>query len=208
MRVSRADLLQRLLITLPAASVVVPAPCSALIGEVTGEGFTQADDKSWDFTLPSREWELAASPPPRSEHPAKLFHVLGKRIGAEPANLELEVTTEGMGGKKSLSELGTVDAVGARLYGSVERAEVVPGTVRGSRYYEYTLKTPNGQRQTRLGVYQGRLYSLAVDLPSSPSAALQEEANRLIASFKAFPVNIICLSQSNGGSTPVSGSCY
>jgi hypothetical protein len=112
------------------------------------------------------------------------------------------------GGKKGLSELGKVDDVGTKLYGSVERAEIVAGTVRGSRYYEYTLKTPSGRRQTRLGVYQGRLYSLAVDLPSSASAALQDEANALISSFKAFPVNIICLSQSNGGSTPVSGSCY
>jgi hypothetical protein len=207
MKLSRGALLQRLLVTLPSASVVLPAPCAALIGEVTGEGFTQADDKSWDFTLPSKKWQLATTPPPRAEHPDKVFHVLGQRSGAESASLELEVTFL-TGGKKGLSELGKVDDVGTKLYGSVERAEIVAGTVRGSRYYEYTLKTPSGRRQTRLGVYQGRLYSLAVDLPSSASAALQDEANALISSFKAFPVNIICLSQSNGGSTPVSGSCY
>ena len=88
---TRAALLRRLLVALPASQLVAPPLAArALIGEVIGEGFTQADDKSWDFTLPSPAWKLDATPA-RAEHPARLFHVTGARAGG--AKLDLTVTS-------------------------------------------------------------------------------------------------------------------
>ena len=65
---TRGALLQRLLVALPAATLCGwEQPAAAILGEVTGDGFTQADDKSWDFTLPSDAWKITDSPPFRSE---------------------------------------------------------------------------------------------------------------------------------------------
>ena len=59
MRLTRSAF-TRLLAALPASTLVYsPLPARALIGEVIGDGFTQADDKSWDLTLPSAQWRLA-----------------------------------------------------------------------------------------------------------------------------------------------------
>ena len=61
----------------------------------------------------------------------------------------------------------------------------------------------------KLGVQQNRVYQLAIALPSSPSSAeVEAEAAGILDSFKCFPINIICISQSNKGIVPVAGSCY
>ena len=44
--------------------------------------------------------------------------------------------------------------------------------------------------------------------PGSASADVKAEALSLVESFKSFPVNIMCVTQSNGGNIPASGSCY
>ena len=60
----------------------------------------------------------------------------------------------------------------------------------------------------KMDAKQGRTYKLAVALPAKASPELQAEARELISSFKCFPVNAICIGQSNSGATPVAGSCY
>ena len=45
-------------------------------------------------------------------------------------------------------------------------------------------------------------------LPPKASAELEAEGAALVESFKIFPTNIICQTQSNAGSVPASGSCY
>ena len=212
---------RRLLMGLPAAAMAAlatlttrpPLPAAAVIGEVTGEGFTQADDKSWDFTLPSRQWTLDGRPP-RSEAPFFLFRVRGARGGSEAAEAAQFDLTVDLGKARSVAELGKVGAVGERLRASLpqpatlERAEARPGAIRGSLYYEFELGTATGLRLVKIGVQQGRTYTLAVDLAAEPSATARTEAISLVDSFKCFPVNIICITQSNGGTTPVPGSCY
>lgn len=205
---SRSALIRRLLIAVPASRLVAPPlPAHALIGEVIGEGFVQGDDKSWDFTLPSKKWKIDETKSPRAEHPQRLFHVTGARDGG--ASLDLIVQPSG---KRSASEIGKVDAVASQLapsYGEVISSEVVPGVVRGSKYYVMKYaRSDGGSTLLKLDAKQGRTYSLAVSLPKKPSADLQAEADELIASFKCFPVNAFCIAQSNGGSTPASGSCY
>jgi hypothetical protein len=206
---SRSALLQRMLVALPAWQLAsTPLPAVALLGEAIGDGFFQADDKSFDFTLPSPAWKIDATKAPRAEHPARLFHVTAERAGG--ATLDLTVVPSG---KKAASELGKVDAVGAELAssfgGELVSAEVVPGSVKGSKYYTLVYRLPSGGTTTvKLDAKQGRTYTLAVSLPAKPADDLRSEADSLLKSFKCFPVNIICVTQSNSGATPVSGSCY
>lgn len=215
-RKMRVSLLRRMLVTMPLASLntLGTLPAHALLGEVTGVGFTQADDKSWDFTLPSPAWKLSGLATPRAEHPARLFHVTGAYSGSggESASFELVVEPSGA---KSNTELGQVRAVGEKLLASqaaqseLKSADIVPGSVKGSKYYSFVYATPTGSSTSvRLSAKQGRTYYLAVSLPAKPSAGLEAEAKLLLDSFKAFPVNIICITQSNSGTSPVPGSCY
>ena len=208
MRLARSALLRRLLIALPASQfVTVAPPAHALIGEVTSAGFTQADDKSWDFTLPSPKWSVDGARAPRAEHPQRLFHVVGSGPGG--ASFDLTVVP---GKARSASELGKVDAVGASLaatYGDLVSAEIVPGMVKGSKYYVMEFKSPSGgSTVVKMDAKQSRTYQLVVSLPKGPSAEVQAEAAALTSSFKCFPVNAFCIAQSNGGSSPASGSCY
>ena len=211
MRLTRSALV-RVLVALPASRLLPIAPAHALIGEVTGLGFYQADDKSWDMTLPSPAWSIDQSSPPRAEHPKRLFHVIATR--AEGAVADVTVVPSG---KKSRTELGKVEQVGAALapqYGELVRTDAVVGKIngkeiKGSLYYIIEYKLANGGSTTlKLDAKQGRTYTLAVTLPAKPSAALKAEADALLESFKCFPVNAICISQSAGGKTPLAATCY
>ena len=205
---SRAQLIQRLLVTLPAATLTLPPrPAAALIGEVTGAGFTQADDKSWDFTLPSEAWKLGEAAP-RAEHPKKLFHVQGARSGSATLDLTVELN-----GARQNADLGSPQKYAESLLTSLpgatlESATTIPGSTRGSQYYYLQYTTSTGTTSIKATAKQGRTYALSVSLPAQPVAEVQAEAQSLLDSFKAFPVNIFCVTQSNGGSAPVSGSCY
>ena len=209
---TRGALLQRLLVALPATLPwALPFPAAALLGEVTGDGFTQADDKSWDFRLPSNAWKITDPPPFRNEHPTKLFHATGGRSGGD-AKFDLSVDPSGA---KSLSDLGSPQAFGEKMSAafapassSLESAKIVPGAIRGSQYFELVYRAPTVTTTTRLTAKQGRTYSFTVSVPDKASKDTADEAAALLDSFKAFPVNIICISQSSGGTSPVPGSCY
>ena len=162
--------------------------------------------------MPTSAWTIDPSTSPRAEHPKRLFHVTATRAGGAIADVTVDPS-----GKKSKAELGKVEQVGAELaskYGTLVRAEGVVGTVngkeiKGSLYYVLEYKLPTGGSTTlKLDAKQGRTYQLALTLPPNPSAELKAEADALLQSFKCFPVNAICISQSNGGSPPVGGTCY
>ena len=209
MRLARSDFLTRLLVSLPVTMLSPAAmrPASALVGEVIGEGFTQADDKSWDFTLPSTSWKLAGEAPWRAEHPKKLFHVTGTRSGGS-AFFDLSVE---LSGAKTLSDLGKPSRYGEKVApagASLTSAQVITGFVKGSTLLDLRYESSKGSTAYRVVAKQGRTYTMAVSLPSQPDETAQAEARALLESFKAFPINIICTSQSNGGTSPVPGSCY
>lgn len=146
---------------------------------------------------------------------AEAEHVFHLRAARSSGGASLEVLVDKVKGKTTLKDLGSLEVVGQR-YAVTPSAElvssaVVPGPIRGSTYYEYTYAHPAGGGTTRLklGVQQNRVYQLAIALPSSPSSAeVEAEAAGILDSFKCFPINIICISQSNKGIVPVAGSCY
>ena len=185
-------------------------PASALIGEVVGEGFLQSDDKSWDITLPSA-WE-PSSANLRSE-PGSLFSLHADRRD-KGGSLDVRVTQSK--GKMGLSDLGKLDVV-AQQYKALQpqpaelvSQAIVPGAVKGSSYYSFTyaLGDGGGTSRVKLAVSQNRIYALTVRTKAGASDEVEAEAAAIVSSFKAFPVNIICLSQSNAGSVPAPGSCY
>ena len=60
---------------------------------------------------------------------------------------------------------------------------------------------------TKQSVQQGRRYQLTLRTDPANGAA-QQEVDGIVASFSSFPVNFICLGQSNKGNAPADGSCY
>ena len=208
---SRAAVLRTLIAISPAW---VPLDARAVIGEVTRPGFLQADDKSWDITLPGT-WMPSTNLRAEAEH---VFHL---RAARSSGGASLEVLVDKVKGKTTLKDLGSLEAVGQKYAVGLQPGQpsaelvssaVVPGAIRGSTYYEYTYAHPAGGGTTRLklGVQQNRVYQLAIALPSSgpSSAEVEAEAAGILDSFKCFPINIICISQSNQGIAPVAGSCY
>jgi hypothetical protein len=206
-RLSRSALLRSL-----AVPALAPQAARAVIGEVTGPGFFQADDKSWDVTLPP-SWAPGSDTRAEPEH---VFHLRAMRSSGG-ASLDVFVDKVKKGAKQ-LNELGKLEAVGQRYAASLQpnlqpaslqSAAEVSGIIRGSRYYQYAFATAGGgTARLKLGVQQNRVYALYVFLPAKSSAEVEAEAAGIVDSFKCFPVNIFCLGQSNSGTAPASGSCY
>jgi len=143
----------------------------------------------------------------RAEHPKHLFHLRATRSGG---GASAEIIVDKCKGT-SLKELGKLEAVGQRFAppsAEMTSAAQVPGAIKGSSYYQYTYSSAAGTSRLKLSVQQNRLYSLAITLPTSPSAEVETEAAAILSSFKSFPVNIFCLSASNGGTAPTPGTCY
>lgn len=191
-----------------------PRPARALIGEPTADDFLQSDDKSWDITLP-RRWRVSEAAP-RAEHPAHLFRVEAARDGA-PDGPRLEVLVDKLKkGGTSLADLGKLPAVAERYLAKQPQpaelvdAALVPGAIRGSSYYQMSYRVAGGKSTStvKLGLQQGRLYALEVVMPDAAAADVRSEADAIVSSFKVFPVNMICIGQSNKGTVPVPGSCY
>lgn len=203
---SRAAALKFASIPLAALLASPAAPARAVIGESILPGYLQADDKSWDVTLPAA-WKASAADM-RAE-PEHRFHLRAERSSGAAASLDVFVDVAK--GKQFLSDLGKVDEVGRRYaerFGTVQRAAAVPGPVRGSTYYEYEFAGSTTTTRAKLTVYQSRLYMLLLTLPSSAPAEVLAEADAISSSFKAFPVNMFCLAASNGGTAPTPGTCY
>mgnify|MGYP001208605340 CR=1 FL=1 len=190
----------RALLMLPV-SPLLPLPASAF----------QADDKSFSLAVPPT-WQLDPLPP-RAGQPQRIFRV----VGSCPGGGDFEATVEPSPTKR-LAELGSLDAVASRYLASQPQPAVLLGATKVPRpnmfamdMYELRFSTGPAQqaqqRVVRLGLQQSRRYELVVSLPAEPTRAIQVEAEALVASFQAFPLNIGCLRQSNAG-TPLPGVCY
>jgi hypothetical protein len=203
MLITRSALL-RVAALLPAA--LPSRPAAAYFGEVTGDGFYQADDKSWDVTLPS-SWQIDSTSP-RAAFPEHVFSVRAQR---KDGSARLTVLVDKINAK-SLAALGDVSRVGTEFAARLPKSELVAatkvaGVIKGSYYYDFAFRTAEGRTRQKLGLQQERLYQLTVDITRS-TPALEAEVDAVLESFKCFPVNIICTSQSNSGKVPVAGSCY
>jgi hypothetical protein len=198
---SRADVLKGVLLALPA-SRLAPLPASASV--------LQADDKSFDLTLPAT-WAVQGTPP-RAEFPRHLFAVRAARYdGAATLTLTVDQVDA-----KSLSEFGSVDAVGRRLLAArgpsarLVRAEKVaaPGPFASATYaFAFEVGADAPLELVRLGLKQRRLYTLELALRSG-EALLREEAEAIAGSYRVFPLNLGCLAQSNRGQPPLPAICY
>jgi len=198
MRLTRPELCRlglRALLTVPA-SPLLPLPAV---------GF-QADDKSFSLDVP-QSWQLDPRPP-RAEQPTTLFRVLGSRADAA------FVATVEPSAVKRLGELGSLDAVAKRYVASqpqpatlLQAAKVPRPSMFAIDMYELRLRTGSTEQVVRLGLQQSRMYKLAVTLPAAPSPELKAEAEALVQSYQAFPLNIGCLRESNAG-TLLPGVCY
>ena len=203
MRCTRAEALRALLVSLPASPLVVPRPAVA--------SFLQADDKSWDVSLPET-WRVETTTM-RSEEAGRLFCM--KAVGG---TARVEVTVDfSAAGQKSLKDLGTIDAVGESFLERqpqpamlLESTKLPRPDIFSTGLYQFRYSTGGGSGESvlKLALQQGRLYQLLATLPTGAPEALKREVDDVVASFKAYPLNIGCLSASNRGGSLLPGVCY
>ncbi len=195
--------------SLPRADFVRAAIALPLLVPLPTPAF-QSDDKSFDFALPP-SWKLDAAPP-RGD-PSHLFCVRAARSDGV-AQLEMTVDADS-GPKGGISALGSVDTLGLSLLSSQPQpaklvsASKVPGSApfaAGTYELRYAIGASQ-QRVVKLARAQQRLFKLAVALPAEPSDEVRAEVESILQSWKAFPVNAGCLSQSNRGAV-LPGVCY
>ena len=202
MRLNRAELLSSaLLATLPTRP---PAAWA--------EVFYQADDKSWDLTLPDT-WTLERSISPRDD-PAHFYHVTATRPGSTSAQLDVVVDITG---KKTLKDLGKLDAVAQRYLSQqpqpsslVKAVEVPRPGPFSTNSYELRYAVAGNTRTTgvKVSAKQGRVYQLTLSIPFDSPTPIQQEFDSILGSFRAFPLNAGCLAQSNRGGAIIPGVCY
>ena len=181
--------------------------------------FVQADDKSFDVTLPDT-WKVATPEPVRGT-PPQIFSLGSTRA----SDAELLVTVdlahaEDFGKKfapKKLADLGSLDEVAERLRleqpqpATLLRADKVGAGANGLfslAVYVFRFTTGEGQAIIALALTQGRVYRLTQRLPAKPDAALQAETESILASFRAYPLNAGCLAVSSKGQKALPGVCY
>ena len=128
----------------------------------------------------------------------------------------VEVLVDAFPGKKSFKDLGSsVDKVaenflkeqppGSRLLSATQLPRAGLFT---TPLYEFRFAAAGGElRIQKCALTQSRFYKLLVILPADAPEPLQLEVEEIIDSFKAFPLNIGCLAQSNQG-TILPGVCY
>jgi hypothetical protein len=179
--------------------------------------FLQADDKSFDITLPEALW--TKSPPLRGT-PPNLFSLVSKRDGSSTSvTVTVELAKADQWGlkfpPKTLADLGNVESVGERLRleqpqpAVLTRAAKVAGAgLFATSTYDFRFEHAGGQSLIRLALKQGRVYRLALALPAQPDETLLTEAEGIVSSFRAYPLNAGCLASSNNGRKALPGVCY
>ena len=212
--ISRAALI-RTAAFLPAASIdfgsglpAASAATSKFVNPLTGDtkASWQSDDKSFDFSVPPG-WTVTGDPRGTAGH---LIRAAAKR-NAGGAELEAVcdlgkygTSLEAYAKVEKAAELLLADQPGPTELSSAVK---VPGAIKGSFYYVYRYKAGGRACLTKQTVQQNRRYQLTVRTDPT-NAALQEEAEAIMSAFNVFPVNFICLGQSNKGTAPADGSCY
>ena len=210
MRLDRAALL-RAAALLPAVSLdfrAAHASTSSFINPLTGDSKAswQSDDKSFDFRVPSG-WTV------REEPRGKAGHLISASATRDASGAELEVVCDLGKFGKSLAEYGSVEKAAERLLAEqpgpteLRSATKVAGAVKGSFYYVYHFTAAGKACVTKQSVQQNRRYQLTLRSDLNNGAA-QQEVDAIVAGFSVFPVNFICLGQSNKGNAPADGTCY
>ena len=206
--ITRAEALKALLVTsssLPLWTVSRPANAAS---------FLQADDKSWDFSLPE-SWKLNGAPlrRPTTELP-RLFQVRAEDASSQ---CQLDMTVEfAAANQKSLKDLGTMDIIAARyLERQPQPATLLEATklprpdMFSTSLYQFRYRVGDGgESVVKLALQQGRLYQLSVSIPAGATEPSRQEADDIVQSFKTYPLNIGCLSASNRGGSFLPGVCY
>uniref|UniRef100_A0A7S0LKR7 PsbP C-terminal domain-containing protein n=1 Tax=Coccolithus braarudii TaxID=221442 RepID=A0A7S0LKR7_9EUKA len=206
---SRGLLLRALLLP-PAALLPLPGLAAPTVGMV---GF-QADDKSFDFTLPDG-WRLSPDSGRVHEASALFAASASSPQGAASAQVLVDLGKYG----NNLDEFGPPQRALTKALGVRSQAPLasdleilssakVSGRVRGSSYYlAHYRRGAARSGLVKIGVAQNRLFRMIVEAPTD-STQLQTQVEELIDSFQVFPINFICKGQSNAGSVPTAGSCY
>lgn len=118
---------------------------------------------------------------------------------------------------KKLADLGAVEDVGDRLRAQLPQpARLIRVDKMGAgssglfalASYVFRYALADGQAIVALSLTQGRVYKLTLNLPTEPDAALQAEAEAVLASFRAYPLNAGCLAASSNGQKAIPGVCY
>jgi hypothetical protein len=185
------------------------AATSKFINPLTGDSKAswQSDDKSFDFSVPSG-WTV------REEPRGNAGHLISASATRDAGGAELEVVCDIGKFGSNLAEYGKVEKAAERLLAEqpggpteLRSATKIAGAVKGSFYYLYHYTAGGKACVTKQSVQQGRRYQLT--LRSDPTnGAAQQEVDAIVASFNSFPVNFICLGQSNKGNAPADGSCH
>ena len=121
MQITRAELIN-------AAALVSIALPPAWPLAAHAASFYQADDKSWDITLPDT-WHTEHGQ--GRDDPAHFMRVSAVRSATPSARLDVYV--DALPGKKSLKELGTLDTLAQRFQSCLLYTSPSPRDQRGSR---------------------------------------------------------------------------
>lgn len=224
-QLTRQQLIRSLLATVSVAgpTILSSSPCSAIADPIK----FQADDKSFDFALPPGWVGMTPGPQERSI-PSHLIAVSAQQVeGSATARAIVDGGSRGRAYGTSLAALGPLDKIATRLVQDellnddtagdalVLSAEQVAGSIKGSSYYVIRYLVGAKPAIAKLAVIQNRLYCIKVKANKKASASffdepstLQVDMESIVASYNAFPVNFICLGQSNKGNIPTAGSCY
>jgi len=163
-----------------------------------------SEDGAMHFSVPA-SWQIEeqCSPSSRQREPCessgrRTIVAARRRGGGAEATATIDLGAYG----KCLRDFGTVDEVGAALMAglpeSAKLREASVITTKGgfANYYVYKIATGRSERLVKIGVRQSRLYTLTVQLGSgvttideAEQAELRAEAERISASFEAFPVS-------------------
>ena len=199
----------RLITRAEALRALLVAPLLATRPSIAST-FLQADDKSWDMSLPD-SWQLQGEPLRQSS--AESPRLFQARAEDASAQISLEVVVQfASAGQKSLKDLGAMNAVAARYLAQQPQPATLVQAIKLPRpdlfstsLYQFRFLQSGGESESvvKLALQQGRLYELSVTIPAGAN-----EVDTILQSFKTYPLNIGCLSASNRGGSFLPGVCY
>ena len=197
------------------AALLVSFHSAPLVPSIATAVYIQADDKSFDMTLPDT-WQ---GQPLTRGTPPQLFSLSSMRRDAS-LDLTVDIADASDWGKKfapkRLTEID-IKEVGDRLCSQqpqpamLLQADKVAAGANGLfslAMYVLRYKHIEGQTIVALALAQGRAFRLTLQLPAEPDAALLAEAESILKSYRAFPLNAGCLAASNKGQKALPGVCY
>lgn len=170
----------------------------------------QADDKSWAVKLPA-SWTI--SPASMRGDAGHIFSVSATYANA----VRLSVTADfAANGVRSLKDFPIERAASHYLALQPQPAELMSAVVLpradlfSAGLYQLRFSTDGGQSESliKVALQQGRLYQLTVRMAAGVPEIVRRDVEDVVSSFKAYPLNIGCLSASNRGGPLLPGVCY